>query len=395
MSECPLQVSTTVFGYPRIGQHRDLEVADLEVALERYWSGESSDDELAACGRRIRAETWDTMARAGLGELPGNDFTLYDQVLDMACVTGLVPARFGTGRIGLTEYFALARGAPGVPPLEMTEWFDTGYHHLVPEVDAYVAPRLRWRKPIDEYEEALELGHRTRPVLLGPVSLLLLSKPAATAPPDFEPLTMLESLLPVYHALLAELAAIGADWVQLDEPALVRPLRPAQVQAVATTYDSLGACRPRPKVSVAIFHGPAGDALPALLSSAVEGVGLDFGTRGAVNLAELERLGGTRGKRLVAGVVDGRSVWRTDLDAALATLSRLATITDDLVVGSSCPLVHVPVDLGLEDDLQPHLRRRLAFARQKLDEIVLLGSGAGARPRRAAGARPDHRGSSR
>ncbi len=227
----------------------------------------------------------------------------------------------------------MTRGAPGTLPLEMARWFNTSYHYLVPELDPDLVPRRAWGKPVDELREALALGHQTRPVLLGPVSFLLLSRPAATAGPVFDTLTMLAPLLAAYRGLLVELAEAGAEWVQLDEPSVARHPTPQQVEAVAMAYDFLGAADPRPKLCVATYYGTAPEVLPALLTSHVEGIGLDLSRGWEATLAELERLGGMAGRRLVAGVVDGRSAWAADLEAALTVLERARDLAGELATG--------------------------------------------------------------
>ena len=364
-------VMTTVYGYPRIGPGRE-----LKAALERHWKGELDEAGLLERARGIRASNWAAMARAGLTELPCNDFSLYDHVLDMACVLGLVPERFRAGhRSPLARYFAMARGSADQPPLELTKWFDTNYHYLVPELDADQTPAEPWDKPSQEFAEALALGHHTRPVLLGPLSFLLLSKPADEAGPKFDPLVLLEPLLLGYQRVLADLAAAGASWVQLDEPVLVQDRGPAELEAAIMAYDVLSASRERPKILVATYYGHAREILGGLRGSAVDGIGLDLTRDGEANLTELESIGGLPGKRLVAGVVDGRNVWRTDLDRALELLGRVRPLAGELVVAPSCSLLHVPVDVEAEDGIDPARRGWLAFARQKLDEVVTLARG--------------------
>ena len=347
---------STILGYPRIGPRRE-----LKRALEAYWDGRLGRDELDRVGAGLRADTWRRLAALGLGALPSNTFSEYDHVLDTAVLLGAVPERY---RAAADPYFAMARGADGLPPLRMTKWFDTNYHYLVPEIGPDTPLRLAGDKPIWEVREARALGYETRPVVVGPVTFLLLSESA--------PLHRLDEAVAAYADLLAALAAEGVEWVQLDEPALVTGVGAAEARRA---YERLGALTDRPKLLVASYFGELGEALPALAATGIEAIGVDLVRGGPVDPAALG------GKTLVAGVVSGRDVWRTDLDAALHELSRYP----DVVVSTSCSLLHVPYDLDAETDLDPALRGRLAFADQKVAEVVAL---AGALARGDAGTLP-------
>ncbi len=356
-------METTVLGYPRIGQRRE-----LKKATESWWAGRIGADELQETTARLRADTWQMLRDTGLTAIPSNTFSLYDHVLDTAELFGAVPPRFG-GLSGLDAYFAMARGADGIPALEMTKWFDTNYHYLVPELGPATALRLSGHKPLTEYAEAAAMGIETRPVLLGPVSFLLLAKPAETG---FRPLLLLDLLLDAYADLLRGLYQAGAQWVQLDEPVLAADRAPGDLEALRHAYHRLGTLPQRPALMVSTYFGEIGDALPVLAASPVEAISLDF-VAGPGNREALARTGGIRGKTLVAGVVDGRNVWRTDLPAALSTCASLLGLAGQLMVSSSCSLLHVPLDASAETALAPELAGRLAFARQKVDEVVALG----------------------
>ncbi|TDC51343.1 5-methyltetrahydropteroyltriglutamate--homocysteine S-methyltransferase [Jiangella ureilytica] len=366
MTSSTPSIGATVPGYPRIGPGRE-----LKRALESYWSGASGRDELDAAARAERQRTWRRLTELGLDSVPSNTFSLYDQVLDAVVAAGAVPPRFSAlGLDGLGTYFAMARGTSGAAPLEMTKWFDTNYHYLVPEIGPATRFHLDPTKPVSEYREALALGIETRPVLLGPASLLLLSKPADGAPHGFAPIERLDDLVAVYALLLTTLAAEGVAWVQLDEPAYVADRTPAELEALGRVYARLGALPERPSILVTSYFGPLGDALPVLASSPVEAIGLDL-------VAGSLPPGGVPGldtKTVVAGVVDGRNVWRTDLDAALATLRALEPRAGAVAVGTSCSLLHVPYDLDAETSLDPRLRSWLAFADQKVAEVVALAA---------------------
>ncbi|TDD67221.1 5-methyltetrahydropteroyltriglutamate--homocysteine S-methyltransferase [Jiangella aurantiaca] len=359
-------IGATVPGYPRIGPDRE-----LKRALEAYWAGRSGRDELDAAARTERERTWRRLAALGLDSVPSNTFSLYDQVLDAVVLAGAVPPRFASlGLDGLGIYFAMARGTGGVAPLELTKWFDTNYHYLVPEIGPATRFHLDATKPVQEYREALALGIETRPVLLGPASLLLLSKPADGAPGGFAPLDRLDDLVAVYELLLTTLAAEGVAWVQMDEPAYVAERTGDEVDALRRVYERLGGLAERPAILVSAYFGDPGDALPVLASSPVEAIGLDLVAGGLPP----EGVDGLGTKTVVAGVVDGRNVWRTDLDAALAMLRAVEQRAGAVAVGTSCSLLHVPYDLDAETALDPQLRSWLAFADQKVAEVVTLAA---------------------
>ncbi|HEY3956333.1 MAG TPA: 5-methyltetrahydropteroyltriglutamate--homocysteine S-methyltransferase [Streptosporangiaceae bacterium] len=353
----------TVLGYPRIGERRE-----LKKATEAYWAGRGTAADLAETAASLRRQTWRTLRDAGLTSIPSNTFSLYDHVLDMAVLVNAAPARFA-GLTGLDAYFAMARGTDGIAPLELTKWFDTNYHYLVPELGPGTDLRLAGDKPVREYLEARSLGIETRPVLLGPVSFLLLSKPTE---PGFSPLVLLDLLLDVYARLLGDLHEAGAQWVQLDEPVLAADRAAGELDALRHACHRLGSLTRRPKLLVSTYFGEIGDALPVLAASPAEAIGLDF-VAGPGNREALARAGGIGGKTLVAGVVDGRNVWRTDLPAALSMCASLLGLAGQLTVSTSCSLLHVPLDLRAERSLAPGLAGRLAFARQKAGEVVTLG----------------------
>ena len=309
--------------------------------------------------------------------MPTGDFSYYDHVLDTSVMVGAVPERHraAVDADALDGYFAMARGTQDVAPLEMTKWFDTNYHYLVPELGPDTVFTADSTKQVAELKEALALGHAARPVLVGPVTYLLLAKPAPGVAADFEPLTLLDRLLPVYAEVLADLRAAGAEWVQLDEPALVQDRTPAELNAAARAYRELGALTDRPKLLVASYFGRLGDALTVLAKAPVEGLALDFTESGAANLQDLAAAGGLPGKRLVAGVVNGRNIWINDYERSLSTLGTLLGLADHVDVSASCSLLHVPLDATAERDIDPQIARWLAFARQKTQEIAVLAHG--------------------
>ncbi|MFF3524178.1 5-methyltetrahydropteroyltriglutamate--homocysteine S-methyltransferase [Streptomyces albidoflavus] len=363
---------STVYGYPRQGQHRE-----LKKAVEGYWKGRVGADALKETAAELRRANWAQLAEAGIDEVPTGDFSYYDHVLDTSVMVGAVPPRHraAVDADPLDGYFAMARGNQDVAPLEMTKWFDTNYHYLVPELGPDTVFTADSAKQVAELIEALALGHTARPVLVGPVTYLLLAKPAPGVAEEFEPLTLLDRLLPVYAEVLGDLRAAGAEWVQLDEPALVQDRTPAELNAAARAYRDLGALTDRPKLLVASYFDRLGEALPVLAKAPVEGLALDFTEAAAANLDDLAAVGGLPGKRLVAGVVNGRNIWINDHEKSLATLATLLGLAGRVDVAASCSLLHVPLDTAPERDLDPRILRWLAFARQKTAEIVTLAKG--------------------
>ncbi|MBQ1023817.1 5-methyltetrahydropteroyltriglutamate--homocysteine S-methyltransferase [Micromonospora sp. C95] len=352
---------STVLGYPRIGANRE-----LKKAVEAYWAGTIDAETLERTGAGLRAQVWRTLRDGRLDAIPSNVFSYYDQMLDTAVAVGAVPTRFTRlGLSALDTYFAMARGVDTEPALELTKWFDTNYHYLVPEIAPDTVFTANPAKALAEYAEARHLGITTRPVFVGPATFLLLAK-------GDEPFARLDDLVQTYARILAELADAGVGWVQLDEPAYVADRSPAEIDALCRVYTRLGDLTHRPRIFVATYFGDLGDALPALLDTPVDAVGLDL-VAGPGNLDRLAAAGPLGGKTIVAGLVDGRNIWRTDLRAAVAAGATVAGLADHVAVSSSCSLLHVPVDLSAETHLDPRLSERLAFARQKVDEIVLLG----------------------
>jgi 5-methyltetrahydropteroyltriglutamate--homocysteine methyltransferase len=316
--------------------------------------------------------------------VPSGDFALYDHVLDTACMVGAIPPGYGwsDGPVSLATTFALARGSrgtaaeraagiePGLPALEMTKWFDTNYHYLVPLVSAGQRFTLTANRALEMFREAAALPVRTRPVLLGPVSFLSLVK----ATDGSDPLDLLDRLLPVYARSLAELAAEGVAWVQMDEPALALDLTGKARAAFGAAYATLAACR-SPQLLLTSYFGPLLENLATAVTLPVAGLHVDL-VRGRTELdAILHALPAE--KWLSLGVVDGRNVWRTDLRAALGTLRHAAAArgTSKLMVAPSCSLLHVPVDLSQETKLDQELKAWLAFAAQKLQEVAILARG--------------------
>ncbi|MGB8354982.1 MAG: 5-methyltetrahydropteroyltriglutamate--homocysteine S-methyltransferase [Chthoniobacteraceae bacterium] len=376
-------IQTQNLGYPRIGEKRE-----LKRAVEAFWQARLTEDELHAEAKRLRAYHWLKQREAGIDLIPSNDFSYYDQMLDTCALTGAVPARFGEngGKIDLATYFKMARGeraedhgcACGHVPamaMEMTKWFDTNYHYLVPELHPGMKFRLSSSKPFDEFSEALALGIRTKPVLIGPVTFLLLGKAKETA--NFDPLTLLDGLLPVYIEALHKLAALGAEWVQLDEPAMALDLTFEQRIALVQTYQRLASAVPQLKLMVASYFGELRENLTAFVSLPVAGLHFDA-VRGEAELDALLK-NFPAGKMLSLGVVDGRNVWRNDFEHSLGLLRKAVNVlgAERLVVAPSCSLLHSPATLSNEHAIDAGLKSWLAFADEKLAEVVQLSRLAG------------------
>jgi 5-methyltetrahydropteroyltriglutamate--homocysteine methyltransferase len=363
----------TILGYPRIGRRRE-----LKRAVEAFWKRDIDAVELEKRAAELRAATRDRLASLGLGRTDSSipeAFSFYDQVLDAAVTVGAIPARFADlveddGTLDLQSYFILARGEGDKAPLEMTKWFDSNYHYLVPEIGPETTFSLASDRLVREVAEAKAAGFTTRPVIVGPVTFLLLSKAADGAPAGFEPLSKLGELLPVYRDLLARLAEAGAEWVQLDEPALVSESiptpRPQALEALRTAYDVLGADRPL-GILVAAPYGSLDDALPVLEAAAIDAIALDL-VKGTV-----PSTGG--GKVLVGGVIDGHNIWRGDLAAAFDTLESLRGLAPQIAVGTSTNLFHTPHDVDDEPELDDRLKSWLAFADQKVGQVEVLARG--------------------
>ncbi|WP_461165097.1 5-methyltetrahydropteroyltriglutamate--homocysteine S-methyltransferase [Arthrobacter sp. R4-81] len=366
--------SASILGYPRIGRRRE-----LKKAVEAYWAGKIDAAALDAAAKEIQLGTAKRLQGLGLNEaaaVPGT-FSFYDQVLDAAAHLGAVPARFGQllnadGQLDIDGYFTLARGNKEQQPLEMTKWFDTNYHYLVPEIGPETNFALTSNRIVEEFEYALANGVETRPYIVGPVTFLLLSKASDDAPAGFSPLSRLEDVLPVYTALLEKLAAAGASWVQLDEPALVvdqdTPAEEIQA-AVARSYEVLSAAVNRPQLFVSTPYGALNGQFATLAATGIDALHIDA-FKGAVPSAE--ELAALGSKTLVAGVVDGHNIWRNDLQASADKIAELKKSVAKLAISTSTSTQHVPHDVEEETQLPEQLRSWLAFADQKAVEVVTL-----------------------
>jgi 5-methyltetrahydropteroyltriglutamate--homocysteine methyltransferase len=386
---------SNISGFPRIGRNRE-----LKFATEGYWRGQTAADELAATAKAIRVENWQLMQNAGIDLIPSNDFSYYDQVLDTIALVGAVPERYGWdgGQVDLDTYFAMARGRQDATAMEMTKWFDTNYHYIVPELAPDTRFSLSGTKPFDEHAEAMEeLGIDTVPVLIGPVSFLLLSK-LAEGTREFDAVDLVEPLVEVYGEVIERLAEQGATWVQFDEPSFVEDRSEKELDALRLAYEELAKVHERPRILVKTYFDHVGDAYPVLRDLPIEGVGLDFTgfiheegigfgdapfhEHGGRHNAEFLANDSLGEKWLFAGIVDGRNVWINHLEHSLDALDAMQERSGQLVVSTSCSLLHTPIDLDAEPadgdaDLDDELRSWMAFAVQKVGEVATLARGVG------------------
>ena len=362
-------------GFPPLGAARE-----LKRATEGYWSGKVALDQLLQTGAELRRRHWQLQRDVGLDRIPVNDFSYYDRMLDTCALVGAVPPRYGWkgNEVDLDTYFAMARGSQGkgrdVTAMEMTKWFDTNYHYIVPELERGQSFRLSSQKPVAEFREAKALGIEATPVLIGPVTFLLLAKTKGNA---FDRLSLLDALLPVYAEVVSELAAAGATWIQLDEPTLALDRSEAERTAFLHAYSQLSKRTGKARVLVATYFAGLDDNLSTAHALPVQGLHVDL-VRGPGQLDKLLASWPT-GRVLSAGVIDGRNVWRAALEQPRALLDRAAKVVgnEQLWVAPSCSLLHTPLDLDLETRLDPELKSWLAFAKQKLQEVVALAKGDG------------------
>ena len=370
--------AATIVGYPRVGRFRE-----LKKAQEAFWKGKATLQELQDTAADVQRTYFERVTAAGLKadnySIPAT-FSYYDQVLDVVRLFTLVPERLAEakdarGLLDLPGYFALARGTETLPPLEMTKWFDTNYHYLVPEIGAGTEIKLNLEAIDEQLEVAKQAGVKVRPQIVGPLTLLLGAKAEQGSAEDFAPIDRLDEFVAAYAQVLEQLAERGVEWVQLDEPGLTvdRADNAKVAQLAERTYRALAAGEKRPQILVTSPYGSLRENLPALLGTGIEALHLDL-VHGVYSKAELESVSAA-GVHLVAGVVNGRNVWRADVRAALKTLEALPGASEGAVsVASSTSLQHVPHDLALEDPAEVPVDG-LAFADQKVAEIALLARG--------------------
>lgn len=359
-------VKSSVLGYPRIGADRE-----WKKALEAFWSGKLEVAAFESQLQEIRLNHLRKQKEQGIDLIPVNDFSYYDHILDTAAMFGIVPKRFPYegGAVPLSVYYGMARGTKEATASEMTKWFNTNYHYIVPELDG-AAPALTENKPLNAYREAKEkLGIEGKPVIVGPLTFLKLSKGYDASETD----AWLDRLVPLYVQVLTELAQEGVQWVQIDEPILVTKVDEADIKRLHSIYETINKAVPGLNILLQTYFESV-DNYEAVVQLPVQGIGLDFvhGLNG--NLAAIKNSGFPSDKVLGAGIIDGRGIWKASLREKLALVQELAgwVSSDRLIVQSSCSLLHVPVTVSKEAKLLPELKGALAFADEKLAELVLL-----------------------
>ena len=356
-------IQVASIGYPRIGPKRE-----LKKALEQFWKGEIQEQDLHTVAKNLRKQNWQTQKSAGVDLISSNDFSFYDQVLDAICLLGAVPKRYKWDgqEVNLTTYFAMARGSQtadlDVPALEMTKWFDTNYHYLVPELSAEQTFKLSSNKPFEEYEEAKQAGFDTKPIILGPLTFLLLAKGID----GFNTINLLDKILPIYKQIVEKFSQLGAEWIQIDEPILVKDLDSNVVSKIKDTLNQIKSAAGNCKILLATYFEDLNeDVKNQVFESNVDVVHLDL-VRGSKNKEYVKN----SNKKLSLGLVDGRNVWKTNLQEKINFIKD--NISNDVIIASSCPLLHSPYDLELEQKVPVEIKRWLSFAKQKLLELNVI-----------------------
>lgn len=361
---------TSVSGFPRIGGDRE-----LKKAIEGYWKGKHGLDQVRATAKELRERHWRLQAEAGIDLIPSNDFSYYDQVLDTAILLNVIPQRYDRLAFENPEdtLFAMARGYQGpkgdVTALPMKKWFTTNYHYLVPEIDSATDIHLNGTKPFDEFEEAKALGIHTKPVLVGPYTFLKLARNAKAEPLELDK-GLVNAVAAVYAEILTRFAALGATWVQFDEPYLVLDKEDGDVELFKTLYAKILPARTGGvKVLLNTYFGHIADVYETVSLLGFDGIGLDLIEGRDENLEAVGRYGVGESTTLFAGVINGRNIWRNDYAASLGLVDALRQVTPNVAVATACSLLHVPFSTAGEDGLGDEVLRHFAFAVEKLGEL--------------------------
>jgi 5-methyltetrahydropteroyltriglutamate--homocysteine methyltransferase len=359
-------VRSSNLGYPRIGEKRE-----WKKALEQFWAGKLDKESFLKQMEELRLKSLQKQKEKGIDLIPVGDFSLYDHVLDTAVMFGLVPKRFdyGGGKVPLETYFEIARGTKGAVAAEMTKWFNTNYHYIVPELDGAV-PSLVENRPLSFYQEAKQkLNIEGKPVILGPITFVKLSKGYQVS--EFK--SAVDQFVPLYAEVLKGLQTEGVEWVQIDEPILSTTVSREEIDLFTDVYKKLNEAAPNLNVILQTYFDSI-EHYETIISLPVKGIGLDFVHDQGQNLTALKKFGFPEDKVLAAGVIDGRNIWRADLDDKLAILEEIEKVvtSNRMIVQGSSSLLHVPVTLTSEETLDDVLKNALSFADEKLEEIVLL-----------------------
>ncbi len=359
-------MKTSIIGYPRIGARRE-----LKFASERYFRHEISEAELQTAAKAVRLAGLNAQKNSGLDFVPSNDFSFYDNTLDAAVLLGAVPARYAAlGLSPLDTYFAMARGYQGekgdVKALAMKKWFNTNYHYMVPEIEDDTRIRLSATQPFDLFAEALRAGVKTRPAVVGAFTFLKLARFTGTkTAADFAP-----AVVAAYRDIIDVLQNAGAEWIQFDEPSLVTDLTVSDIAFFRSIYTEILAGK-KIKVLLQTYFGDVRDCYTEICALPFDAIGLDF-VEGKRNLSLVKTYGFPAGKTLIAGVVNGKNVWRNDFAKTVATVRELRSVCADVALGTSCSLLHVPYTVAAETRLSEEYKKRFAFAEEKLGELAAL-----------------------
>lgn len=365
------KVITNVLGYPEIGDKRE-----LKKAIESFWNGESTENELKAVADEIKTKNWRLLKNEGIDLIPSNDFTLYDQMLDMSCMLGAIPERFektDQDMVDFDLYFRMARGKSiegnlDARPCEMTKWFNTNYHYIVPELSENTSFNISSNKIFDEFNEALEIGILTKPVLIGPITYLMLSKNYSDE--KFDTLQLLGKVIPVYLEVIKRLEELGAEWIQLDEPILSTDITSSVRNKLEYVYDFFNK-HSKVKLIVADYFGDLEENLSTIANLNVDAIHVDASKDEVVEIANLIK---RRGKLLSVGIVNGRNVWTNDLQASKDTMLEIAGIVgkQNIMVGTSSSLKYVPASVEYEKNMDDEVKSWLSFAKEKVKEVSVL-----------------------
>lgn len=360
-------MKTSLIGYPRVGALRE-----LKFASERYFKGTGTLEQLNQTAVELRASHWKLQQKSGVDFIPSGDFSFYDGLLDTACLFNIIPQRYSVlGLSPLETYFAMARGYQGehgdVKALAMKKWFNTNYHYMTPEIEDSADIRLAGTKLFDEFNEANQLGITTKPVLIGPLTLLKLAKyTGSKQAKDFA-----TALADAYKAVLAQLNTLGAAWIQLDEPALVTDLTQEEIALFSDLYTQILSAKGNVKVAVQTYFGDVRDCYETLQSLPFDGIGLDF-VEGTRTLSLLQQSGFASDKVLFAGVINGKNIWKNQYKKTLALVREISKHATQVVLSPSCSLLHVPYTLENETKLPESTKQYFAFAQEKLQELADL-----------------------
>lgn len=360
-------MKTSIIGYPRVGVLRE-----LKFSTEKYFRGENTAEDLQQTARDIRKKQWMVQKESGLDWIPSNDFSFYDNLLDTAMVFNLIPRRYvDLGLSPLDTYFAMARGYQGpkgdVKALAMKKWFNTNYHYMVIEVEDTTKVQLTGTKPFDEYREAKELGIQTKPVVIGAFTLLKLAR--YTGKRDANDL--IEDMICSYSEMLRKFEELGAEWIQIDEPYLVHDLTAQDISLFIKLYEGILAAKGTMKILLQTYFGDIRDIYQQVMNLSFDGIGLDF-IEGRKTAELISRYDFPKEKTLFAGLVNGKNIWRNHYEKTIGTLLQLKEKGIDVVISTSCSLLHVPYTLDNEEKLPEDYTRHFAFAQEKLGELAEL-----------------------